>query len=44
MRRGSAVARPKALRLVGFAVMATAAVLLNVRHGLAVPADQHPKA
>ncbi|GGW85013.1 hypothetical protein GCM10010350_82080 [Streptomyces galilaeus] len=36
-----AVARPKTLRPADFAVMTTA-VLLNVRHDLATPADQHP--
>jgi hypothetical protein len=36
------VARPKTLRPADFAVMTTTAVLLNVRHDLATPADQHP--
>ena len=35
------VARPKTLRPANFAVMTTT-VLLNVRHDLATPADQHP--
>ena len=35
------MARPKTLRPADFAVMTTA-VLLNVRHDLATPADQHP--
>ncbi|GAA4622377.1 hypothetical protein GCM10023196_014310 [Actinoallomurus vinaceus] len=36
------MARPKTLRPADFAVMTTTAVLLNVRHDLATPADQHP--
>jgi len=36
------VARPKTLRPADFAVTTTA-VLLNVRHDLATPADQHPR-
>ncbi|HSP55817.1 MAG TPA: hypothetical protein VLS25_09535 [Dehalococcoidia bacterium] len=35
------MARPKTLRPADFAVMTTT-VLLNVRHDLATPADQHP--
>jgi len=35
------VARPKTLRRADFTVMTTA-VLLNIRHDLATPADQHP--
>jgi hypothetical protein len=38
------VASPKTLRPADFAVMTTTAVLLNVRHDLATPADQHPEA
>lgn len=34
------MARPKTLRPADFAVMTTTAVLLNVRHDLATPADQ----
>lgn len=36
------MARPKTLRQADFAVMTTTVVLLNVRHDLATPADQHP--
>ena len=36
------MARPKTLRPADFAVMTTTVVLLNVRHDLATPADQHP--
>ncbi|MEV5834615.1 hypothetical protein [Nocardia sp. NPDC052112] len=36
------MARPKTLRPADFAVMTTTAVLLNVGHDLATPADQHP--
>jgi len=36
------VTRLKTLRPADFAVMTTTAVLLNVRHDLATPPDQHP--